>query len=83
MVTHHAPSSGSVYPRYTNNLSTPAFASNLEALMAGSRVALCGHGHTHDAFDYQVYGIRAWCNPRGYVPYENSELFIPDLVVEI
>lgn len=83
VVTHHAPSSGSVHSRYTNNLLNPAFASNLEYLMDGSRVSLWLHGHMHDAFDYEVYGTRVVCNPRGYVPYEDTETFIPDLVVEI
>jgi hypothetical protein len=35
VVTHHAPSSQSVHPRYANDLLTPAFASNLESLMGG------------------------------------------------
>jgi len=37
VVTHHAPSSQSVHPRYANDLLTPAFASNLENLMDGNR----------------------------------------------
>jgi len=40
VVTHHAPSSRSVHPRYAHDLLTPAFASNLENLMEGERVAL-------------------------------------------
>ena len=40
VVTHHAPSSQSVHPRYARDLLTPAFANNLEDLMEGDRVAL-------------------------------------------
>lgn len=83
VVTHHAPSSGSVHPRYARNLLTPAFASRLEHMMDGGRIALWIHGHMHDAFDYEVYETRVICNPRGYVPHENQDGFIPDLVVEI
>ena len=83
VITHHAPASGSVHPRYARNLLTPAFVSNLEPLMDSRRVALWIHGHMHDAFDYEVYGTRVICNPRGYAPYEDPEGFKPDLVIEV
>jgi Icc-related predicted phosphoesterase len=83
VVTHHAPSSGSVHPRFANNLLNPAFASKLEDLMDRSRVSLWVHGHMHDAFDYEVYGTRIVCNPCGYVSYESGNGFEPDKVVEI
>lgn len=83
VVTHHAPSPRSVPLRFAKDLLTPAFASNLEGLMDGSRVALWAHGHTHDVFDYEVFGTRVVCNPRGYVSYQENTEFIPDLVVEI
>jgi Icc-related predicted phosphoesterase len=83
VVTHHAPSSRSVHPRYARDLLTPAFASNLENLMDGDRPTLWVHGHMHDAFDYEVYGTRVVCNPRGYTPNTLSADFQPDLVMEI
>ncbi len=83
VVTHHAPSPRSVPPRFATDLLTPAFASNLETLMDGDRAALWVHGHTHDVFDYEIYGTRVVCNPRGYVPHELTRDFRPDWVVEI
>jgi len=83
VITHHAPSSKSVSPRFAKDLLTPAFASNLEELMEGNRVALWVHGHTHDGFDYEVFGTRVICNPRGYVTYEENQEFNPELLVEI
>ncbi|OGT19600.1 MAG: hypothetical protein A2V90_03340 [Gammaproteobacteria bacterium RBG_16_57_12] len=83
VVTHHAPSPGSVSPRFARDPLTPAFASNLEDLMGGDRVALWIHGHTHDSFDYQVYGTHVVCNPRGYAPYDLTLDFRPDFVVEV
>ena len=83
VVTHHAPSPRSVHPRYARNLLTPAFASDLEALMEESRVTLWIHGHTHDPFDYRVHGTRVVCNPRGYAPDQLAEGFRADLVVRI
>lgn len=83
VVTHHAPSSQSVHPRYARDLLTPAFASNLEDLMEGDRVPLWAHGHMHESFDYKIYGTRVVCNPRGYAPEALNPNFRPDLVVEI
>jgi Icc-related predicted phosphoesterase len=83
VVTHHAPSSRSVHPRYARDLLTPAFASNLEMLMDGDRAALWVHGHMHDPFDYEIYGTRVVCNPRGYAPRALAPDFRPDLVVDI
>ncbi len=83
VVTHHAPSSRSVHPRYTSNLLTPAFASNLDNLMNGSRAELWIHGHMHESFDYEIYGARVICNPRGYSPEALNPDFRPDRIVEV
>ena len=83
VVTHHAPSSQSVHPRYARDLLTPAFASNLENLMEGDRAALWVHGHMHESFDYEVYGTRVVCNPRGYAPEALNPDFRPDWVLKV
>jgi predicted phosphohydrolase len=74
VVTHHSPSS---------HLLTPAFASNLENLMVGDRAALWIHGHMHESFDYEIYGARVVCNPRGYAPKVLNPDFRPDWVITI
>ena len=83
VVTHHAPSPQSVHPRYANDLLTPAFASNLENLMDGDRAALWVHGHMHESYDYEIYGTRVVCNPRGYAPNALNPDFRSDLVIEV
>jgi calcineurin-like phosphoesterase family protein len=83
IITHHFPSSKSIHPRFANDLLTPAFGSQLEEMMDGERITLWVHGHTHDAFDYEVFGTRVVCNPRGYVGYETGENFQSGLVIEI
>ena len=83
VITHHAPSSQSVHPRYAHDLLTPAFASNLESLMDGDRAALWVHGHMHESFDYEVYGTRVVCNPRGYAPTALNPGFRPDWTIMI
>ncbi len=64
VVTHHAPSAKSVAARYSNHPSSPAWASPLDGLVAQADVWV--HGHTHEAFDYQIGKCRVRCNPRGY-----------------
>lgn len=83
VVTHHLPSLRSVAPRYASDLLTPAFASNLESMIDTGRPALWIHGHTHDAFDYEIYDTRIICNPRGYAYESSNSGFAADLVVEI
>jgi Icc-related predicted phosphoesterase len=83
VITHHAPSSQSVHPRYAHDLLTPAFASNLESLMDGDRAALWVHGHMHESFDYEVDGTRVVCNPRGYAPKALNPGFLPDWTIMI
>jgi len=83
VVTHHAPSSRSVPPRYARDLLTPAFASHLEMLMDGERAALWVHGHVHDPFDYEIDGTRVVCNPRGYAPKALTPDFRPGFVVDV
>ncbi len=83
VVTHHAPSTASVHPRYASNLLTPAFASNLEDMMGADRAKLWIHGHMHNPSDYEINGTHILCNPRGYAHYETTHDFNPGLVVNI
>jgi Icc-related predicted phosphoesterase len=89
VVTHHAPSPLSIHDRFKGGKSdhlNAAYASNLEQLMGAA--VLWVHGHTHDSFDYDMYGTRVVCNPRGYLgkDVEEEELnkrFQEDLVIEV
>jgi Icc-related predicted phosphoesterase len=85
VVTHHAPTELSIAERYRQKGEhlNAAFASRLDHLMGGERVALWMHGHTHDNFDYDVYGTRVVCNPRGYAGEDLNEDFNPSLVLEV
>ncbi|WP_244099046.1 metallophosphoesterase [Burkholderia ambifaria] len=90
VVTHHAPSAGSVDAEYEGDPLTPAYASDLEDLM-GPAVPLWIHGHMHTSFDYVVpgndasssRGTRVICNPRGYSPKHLNPDFNPSLLIEI
>ena len=83
VITHHFPSPQSIHAKYAEDSLTPAFGSDLEVLLGEAYAALWIHGHTHEAFDYEIKGTRVICNPRGYTGYEKGEFFRPDLVVEI
>lgn len=66
VVTHHAPSPGSINPKYAGSLLNACFVSDLDARIARWNPALWVHGHTHDSYDYQVGNTRIVCNARGY-----------------
>jgi len=65
VVTHHAPSAGSVAAKYAGDKLTPTFASNLPSEFFDAP-ALWVHGHTHTAADYVHGKCRVVSNPRGY-----------------
>jgi predicted phosphohydrolase len=81
VVTHHAPGPHSIPLGFCNDALNPAFASNLESFVEGSRVKLWIHGHIHSRSDYTVGTTRIIANPRG-CPGETTD-FDPGLVLEV
>lgn len=67
VITHHAPSSRSIDPRFSGSPLNACFASHLDHLLGSDKAALWIHGHMHHTVDYEVEGTRVVCNPRGYV----------------
>ena len=68
VVTHFAPHTNSIHPKWQDNEVSAYFCNHLPHLVEKADLWL--HGHTHDAFDYQV-GLdktkgRVVCHPRGY-----------------
>jgi Icc-related predicted phosphoesterase len=84
VISHHAPCEKSIHERYKTQSGHlgAAYASRLEHLM-GPAVPLWIHGHTHSSIDYNMYGTRVVCNPRGYPPKHLNPDFLADLVVEL
>lgn len=72
VITHHAPSRQSCHERFQQDtIMNGAFYSNLDDFIAyRPQIKLWIHGHTHDAFDYEISSTRVVCNPRGYKGYE-------------
>lgn len=85
VVTHHAPSLGSVAAERADNWLTPAYVNDLPDAFF-EVPALWIHGHTHTSFDYMRGNTRVVCNPRGYPMsrggYQNQD-FDPGLVIEV
>lgn len=80
VVSHHAPHSGSVHPRYADDPLNAAFASDLTPMM--DQVNLWLHGHVHDSFDYHVGACRVVANPRGYARNISSADSAESLIFE-
>ncbi len=64
VITHHAPHSLSIHPRYADDPVNAAFASQLDDLLGKANLWL--HGHVHDSFEYIINGCHVVANPRGY-----------------
>ncbi|OGS98981.1 MAG: metallophosphoesterase [Gallionellales bacterium RBG_16_56_9] len=73
MVSHHAPTRGSINPKYSGSPVNPSFVSDLEPQLRRWQPSLWVHGHVHDSYDYQVGNTRVVCNPRGYARSGNPE----------
>jgi predicted phosphohydrolase len=82
VVTHHAPSAKSLPDEKRGDVLSPAYASNLDELVAGSRAKLWVHGHIHKQSDYRIGSTRVLANPHGY-PDKVNVAFEEALVVEI
>ena len=84
VITHMAPSMLSVEAQYASNLGSPAFASQLDALVA--QADLWVHGHMHASLDYRIEACRVVCNPCGYRRPDGmpeNERYDPGYIVEL
>ncbi|HQZ07899.1 MAG: metallophosphoesterase [Rhodoferax sp.] len=85
VITHFAPSRGSIATRFVGSPLNACFVSDLQAQIERWQPALWLHGHVHDSCDYQIGRTRVVANPRGYAPkgvVENPR-FDPSLVIEL
>lgn len=85
VITHHAPSPGSIHPRFADSPLNAAFVSNAGRLLDGRRAGLWIHGHLHDSVDRVENGTRVVCNPRGYSKngVDENASFDPRLTIDL
>ncbi len=82
VVSHHAPCTRSWYSDPESPLMN-AYCTELLRDLEGFTVDLWIHGHIHVVSDYQQYGVRVTCNPRGYNGYQYIDDFDAARVVKI
>jgi hypothetical protein len=74
VVTHHAPSQGSVHPMYSGQELNHCYYSNLEnTILDHPQIKTWVHGHTHHPFHYNVGTTTIHCHPRGYYGVDTDE----------
>ncbi|WP_417513000.1 metallophosphoesterase family protein [Marinobacter sp.] len=81
VISHHAPLPECIPPKYQGDALSPAFASNLRALMG--KMDLWVHGHVHEPVDLQVEGTRVFANPGAYPKEYDPPLFVSDRIIEV
>lgn len=82
VVTHHAPSWGSLDQQWVGHPANRFFITpEAETLMIKTQPSLWVHGHVHSTWDYSVGPTRVVANPLGY-PNEGVG-FNPKLVIEV
>ena len=85
VVTHFAPSPGSIAAQFVGSPLNACFVSNLEAHILRWQPRLWLHGHVHHSCDYWLGATRVVANPRGYAPkgvVENAH-FAPNMLIEV
>lgn len=86
VVTHHAPCVRSIPDRFLHPRLSAAYASDLPSTEFFGVASLWIHGHVHSSHDYEHFGTRVICNPRGGLTKDGSHenlYFNPALVVEV
>lgn len=86
VVTHHAPHPQSVQPRHQGSALSPAFVSDLSAVLEEYQPALWIHGHDHGSHDYLIGRTRVLANQAGYPNLHGDRenpWFDPICVVEV
>ena len=68
VITHFAPSRGSIAPQFVGSPLNACFVSNLEAEILRWQPDLWLHGHVHHSVDHRMGRTRVIANPRGYAP---------------
>lgn len=82
VVTHHAPSNGSLASQWRGNPCNWWFITHqMQELIEAYQPKLWIHGHVHTPFDYRIGNTRVVCNPMGY-PDEGVP-FNPKLLIEV
>ena len=79
VITHHLPSYQLIHPKYHDEVTNSAYATNLEALIASREcIKLWCCGHTHEKSSLQLGSTRIVTNPYGYPGEKRETTFTPE-----
>lgn len=81
VVTHFAPSSKSILPKWNGSEVNPYFCPDAISKL-NHKPKLWLHGHIHDPVDYEVDGVRVVANPLGYPgeTYKNHKKYAAKII---
>jgi predicted phosphodiesterase len=69
LMTHHAPCSFAIGPRFVGDRLSPCFASRMEGILLQDDLPLVVWGHTHHCIDRTIERTRFVSNQTGYASY--------------
>lgn len=82
VVTHHLPSSLSIWGKFKGSLLNRFFVTEMSDLMMDKSPKLWIHGHSHGSCDYTIGDSRVVSNPMGYL-HEINPMFQDDFTLQI
>ena len=82
IVTHHVPSYNLISPRWRGSRLNDAFSADMDVFIMthSDKISHWIHGHSHDAVDQYIDGIRFIRNPMGYPQERDVDM---DMVIRI
>ena len=82
VITHHAPSIKSIPSKYLDDLTSSAYASNLEDFIVKHNPNYWIHGHIHEPIEYMINDCEVICNPHGYISDEYNG-YDKNLIIDV
>ncbi len=73
MMTHHAPVSFTIHPRFEGNSMNPCFSNRFENLLLQKNLSTVVWGHTHFNVDRTINDVRFISNQVGYMTKVNGQ----------
>lgn len=83
VATHHAPVRAAVEPRFEDSVLSPAFVSDLEAMIETYRPAAWVWGHTHYSVDLTIGATRCISAQRGYPGEDPAAAQFRPAIIEV
>lgn len=85
ILTHHLPTQKSLSKQFSEYITNPLFANNLEYLFYNYKIDYWFHGHSHESCNYIINNTKIMSNPLGYYrdgKYQNK-FWKSDFIIEI